>query len=244
MKNVFLTKFKKIYQNSDLCRLEFYFKKIYESLSSTYGVTSLEFCKFFDIPLPLAQRIFTSLKIKPLGTLPLDYFCEFFKNLYLYKYADPIETVFSLFDCRNCGYISGDDVKSFLFLLCSSTKYLDIIIESILKLFEKKACIGYFDFYYYTVRINSDLFFIVLFYLFSKKPFNEEIFEYISNGLNIYSECFVKDVILPSDLFYKFIEYIYNDDNAIIYRNMIFNINKSSTFNEDCDSFDCEVIVY
>ena len=182
------------YQIPDHLFFEDYLSEIFFDLAekcqeNSKGIEKYIFSKYFDIYGIILDRLFKIIDHDNDGVLNRIEFIIGMKILYsqstslksLYKF------IFKLYDFDQDGKISKDDVKlilSHIFLSNNSNKFEEIFeninqLQNILKKitdfsFKEKNIMDFKDFCYAIENICSDIFILVLIFLFEKRPFSDE----------------------------------------------------------------------
>ena len=189
------------YQIPESCFFDDYLNEIFIDLAdkSQKNLQTIEkyiFSKYFEIYGIILDRLFKIFDHDGDGTLDRIEFILGMKILYSQdtSFKSLTKFIFKLYDFDQDGKISKDDVKlilSHIFLSSSDQEFGEIFeninqLQNILKRiiaysFQEKSEMDFSDFCYVIENQCSDIFIIVLMFLFKKRPFSDEtIFVYIS----------------------------------------------------------------
>jgi Ca2+-binding EF-hand superfamily protein len=179
-------KIKNLYSIKNSEFLIAYLNDIYKDISlhgNVDGIEKLAFIKFMSFPFLLGEKVFSIFDTNDKGYLTWDDFSEGIDNIFLSNLDDSVRFVFQLFDFDKDGRIIPEDVRLIITYLSSYQmgvhKSIDEINCLIINFFDGKKAMHYEDFIDTVENRYSDVYYMVLLYLFentSLKNGNVELY--------------------------------------------------------------------
>ena len=203
-----------------------YFNSIFEFLSnSNEKMDFLTFYNYLSLPFFISEKIFSSFTSNQ--HLTQKEFVNGLYNLYDLNIEQKIKFVFSLFNINKDNYIYYDDVKLLLIHFKSlgnciheeeDNSYITSIVNA---LFVDKTKIDYLLFNHHIHKINSDLFYVIIFILMKFRTIDENVIHHLSNIFSNKNNVLInklighKEIIYPTHAFYEF---LYRNFDAFLFQ--------------------------
>lgn len=169
----------KTYDETNLIK---YFEDTFKELSTKEGISNLMFADYLNIPMFISNKLFSIFDKDDDNFLNLSEFCEGFTSLYGCNYNELTKIIFDLCDFDHDHKIFKKDIKLILFYLSENTdqyQTMSTIHEILKQSFNKKNdYLSYSEFVDLIESKNSDIFIIILIFLFKRKPFTSEILKF------------------------------------------------------------------
>ena len=188
-------------------KLFFYLSEIYKDLSNrsvrtkkvSQGISLLIFVEFMKIPIFLCERLFAAFDANKDEYLSKEEFVLNLCKLYTGDFKTTLRIVFNLLDIDGSKFLTKSNVKLILSHLplssnseshnalyrfqIESLKSIDEIIQSS---FDKKEILNFTDFVDVTENKRSEIYFLIISFLYQNKPFDNENIEMLKiNSLNV-----------------------------------------------------------
>lgn len=202
MKKAYKLDFQKIRRKTqikDFMCFELYLKNIFNDLAKREfnekeqkGIDKISFIDYMNIPFIVGEKLFTSFDKTKKGFLTQSEFVNGIINLYVGDLEDTQRMVFNMLDFDSDGIIIPEDSR----LLISFIKNVNMpqnflkqkfkernnltdeenlaeLNEMINNFFNKKSQMNFDEYKYNIENMNSDVFFVFIYFLYNNKPFND-----------------------------------------------------------------------
>lgn len=168
-----------------------YVQELYGSIcSSIGGVTKQMFHEIMKIPLFISEKIFDAFCTQGSGLLSESDFVDGLTKLYMGSNEDVLKLVFKFYDFAKSGLLSKPNIKLLLSYIPLNNednvrfKYqlqsLDELEKVLKDLFARKTSMNYHEYLQAIQENNSDIFIILIGYLYKAMPFHIDSFEAFS----------------------------------------------------------------
>jgi tRNA A-37 threonylcarbamoyl transferase component Bud32 len=207
-------------QIKDAYSFNIYLKNIFSDLSNREssdkkkkGIEKITFIEYMNLPFVVGEKLFNVLDINKNGKLENDEFIKGITNLYLGRLEDTQKIIFDMLDFDSDGIIIPEDSRLLIIfiknLLNQQNQQTDIIklksnsnkvltdeenIEEINNLinnfFNGKKKMNFVEYKNSIENINSDVFFLFIYFLYNNKPFKENsirIIRLMGNSSHVFS---------------------------------------------------------
>ena len=172
---------------------EVYFDLVKRSKDPSKGIDKTTFNSYYKLPGIIGDRLYHVFDNSSSGYIDLEEFTNNMKNLFCSSFDEISKIIFKFYDFNNNGEISKEDIRIILSYITlnieeieesskefnynervKSQKELDEILD---KCFNNNGCdkssMNYFNFVEVIEHVNSDIFFLILLFLYDKKPFSK-----------------------------------------------------------------------
>ncbi len=172
---------------------EVYFDLAKRSSDPKKGIDKSTFNSYYKLPGIIGDRLFHVFNNSKTGFIDLEEFIYNMKTLFCSSFDEISKIIFKFYDFNNNGEISKEDIRIVLSYTTlnieeieesskefnynervKSQKELDEILD---KCFNNNGCdkssMNYFNFVEVIEHVNSDIFFLILLFLYDKKPFSK-----------------------------------------------------------------------
>jgi Ca2+-binding EF-hand superfamily protein len=185
-------------QFPNLHLLERFLKDIFRELSNTNECISPEtFREFINLPSYTADKIFKVFDKADTKSLNSKAFLDGMLKLYNGDFQTLIKFIFDYYDFDKDGNIEYDDVNQIQLLILPSQHHsvevFKFIKDSLDSFFEEYKHMSYEIFVEITENFNSDFFMNLLIYLYTNKPFSNEIISYYNYDKRLGEEANLAD---------------------------------------------------
>ena len=193
----------KTFKVTDKEAFKLYLKDIWNDLSqrnvekNIAGISKITFSSYYDLPGIISDRLFNVFDSSSLGFLKSTDFINGMTTLFCEEFEVCCPFIFKFYDFDNDGKISKEDIRTVLSYVSLSQEiqnYKDRVVsqkelyEIIEKCFAKIKGdkMNYYDFKNVIENESSDIYLMILLFLYEKKPFKK-------NSLTSYSKKVNKD---------------------------------------------------
>ena len=172
---------------------EVYFDLVKRGKDPSKGIDKTTFNSYYKLPGIIGDRLYHVFDNSSSGYIDLEEFTNNMKNLFCSSFDEISKIIFKFYDFNNNGEISKEDIRIVLSYITlnieeieesskefnynervKSQKELDEILD---KCFNNNGCdkssMNYFNFVEVIEHVNSDIFFLILLFLYDKKPFSK-----------------------------------------------------------------------
>ena len=172
---------------------EVYFDLVKRSSDPSKGIDKTTFNSYYKLPGIIGDRLYDVFDNSSSGFIDLEEFTNNMKSLFCSNFDDISKIIFKFYDFNNNGEISKEDIRIVLSYITLNTeekkesniefnynqrvksqKELDEILD---KCFNNNGCdkssMNYFNFIEVIENVNSDIYFLILLFLYDKKPFSK-----------------------------------------------------------------------
>ena len=172
---------------------EVYFDLVKRSTDPNKGIDKSTFNSYYKLPGIIGDRLFQVFNKSKSGFINLEEFIYNMKTLFCSSFDEISKIIFQFYDFNNNGEITKEDIRiaiSYVTLnieeeknpstefnyneRARSQKELEEIVN---KCFNNQECqkntMSYFNFVKVIENINSDIYFLILLFLYEKKPFSK-----------------------------------------------------------------------
>ena len=177
-----------IYQTADAAVLKSYFNDIFSDLTDQeeFELDKLTFISYISLPFIISEKIFYAISNKQ-EYISRSEFTEGLNKLYNGYLDQTQRIIFDVLDFNRDGNIIPEDVKLILTFLSSTklkkhktTEEIAVIIRNF---FNGKTSMNYNEFIETIDNINSDIYLILICYIYENKPFRDSCLDlYGSDG--------------------------------------------------------------
>jgi hypothetical protein len=180
-------------QFNNLQLFERFLKDLFRELSNAKGGISLEtFNEFINLPSYIADKIFKVFDKNNSKNLASKTFINEMLKLYNGDFQTLTKFIFDFYDFDKDGNILFEDVNQIQLLILPSQHHSEevfkLIKESLDTFFDESKLMSYQNFLQTTENINSDIFMNLLIYLYTNKPFSNEIINYYNSDKRVGEE--------------------------------------------------------
>ena len=172
---------------------EVYFDLVKRSKEPSKGIDKTTFNSYYKLPGIIGDRLYHVFDNSSTGYIDLEEFTNNMKYLFCSSFDDISKIIFKFYDFNNNGEISKEDIRIVLSYITlnieeieessnefnynervKSQKELDEILD---KCFNNNGCdkssMNYYNFVEVIENVNSDIYFLILLFLYDKKPFSK-----------------------------------------------------------------------
>jgi Ca2+-binding EF-hand superfamily protein len=224
-------KIKAIKDCSATQNIKIYLKNIFEDLCKAKNPEGIKlmskqtFTNYLGISLFISDKIFDIIKSNNEG-LTLTDFTTGLDIIYKGSQEESKDFVFKLFDFDNDGIIKAHDVRLILNIILSKQKIAKEILDSLIDKFFG-ANIFNMNFNEFTFKIeflDSDIYFIIVYYLYENAPFDKIVLESYKNNVkrslsdeNFNTNIAEKDLLIPTkkvsdNVTYKYMSFAFESE--------------------------------
>jgi Ca2+-binding EF-hand superfamily protein len=158
-----------------------------DSESETKVINKLSFLNYIGMPYLVSDKIY-KLFSREENSIDLNTFLAGMKRLYNSSLEESIKTIFNLLDFDNDGYIIPQDVRLLVSFTVSKNNRSIEELDSIINEFFTSKKLDFQTFKDKVSSSNSDVYFVLYYYIIENAPFNEhnlEIYKYSHNKLRL-----------------------------------------------------------
>ena len=172
---------------------EVYFDLVRRSTEPKKGIDKSTFNSYYKLPGIIGDRLFQVFNISKTGFIDLEEFLYNMKTLFCSSFNEISKIIFKFYDFNNNGEITKEDIRiaiSYVSLnieeeknpskefnyseRARSQKELEELLDKCFNNEEcKKETMNYFNFVKVIENVNSDIYFLILLFLYDKKPFSK-----------------------------------------------------------------------
>ena len=172
---------------------EVYFDLVRRSIEPKKGIDKSTFNSYYKLPGIIGDRLFQVFNISKTGFIDLEEFLYNMKTLFCSSFNEISKIIFKFYDFNNNGEITKEDIRiaiSYVSLnieeeknpskefnyseRARSQKELEELLDKCFNNEEcKKETMNYFNFVKVIENVNSDIYFLILLFLYDKKPFSK-----------------------------------------------------------------------
>ncbi len=191
----------KIIQNYKITNVEAfksYLREVFmdlvkRSTQPSKGIDRTTFFSYYKLPGIIGERMFEVFDKSNIGFIDLEEFTNNMETLFCSNFDEISKIIFKLYDFTNNGEISKEDIRTLLSYVTLEAEENNKIIEEInynhrvnsqQELEEmldicfnnpecNKKSMSYFNFIKVIENVNSDIYFLILLFLYDKKPFSK-----------------------------------------------------------------------
>jgi len=238
-------------QIKDFISFELYLKNIFSDIAKPEwkekeqkGINKLSFIEYMNIPFIVGEKLFKALDKSKKGFLTKNEFVNGIISLYVGDLEETQKMIFSILDFDSDGIIIPQDSRLLISFIknlsgapstvikqklqkrntISDEENLNEINELINNFFNNKPQMSFEEYKYNIENVNSDVFFVFIYFLYDTKPFSESAIKILklqnsisnnmtssfSSSMNSSSEDCIADsskfqVKSPSKVFKRFI---------------------------------------
>jgi len=203
MKKAYKLDFQKIRRKTqvkDFVSFELYLKNIFSEIAKKEingkdqkGIDKISFIEYMNIPFIVGEKLFNSLDKSQKGHLTKGEFVQGIINLYVGDLEETQKTIFNILDFDRDGIIIPEDSRLLISFIKNLSKTpanvikqklqsrdtindeenLEEIDELINNFFNKKSYMTFEEYRYNIEKLNSDVFFVFIYFLYNNRPFND-----------------------------------------------------------------------
>ena len=172
---------------------EVYFDLVRRSTEPKKGIDKSTFNSYYKLPGIIGDRLFQVFNTSKTGFIDLEEFLYNMKTLFCSSFNEISKIIFKFYDFNNNGEITKEDIRiaiSYVSLnieeeknplkefnyseRARSQKELEELLDKCFNNEEcKKETMNYFNFVKVIENVNSDIYFLILLFLYDKKPFSK-----------------------------------------------------------------------
>ena len=156
---------------------------------SKKGLSKLNLLSYYDLPGIIGERLYAVLETKNKNYIDLLSFINGMITLFLGTFDETSKFIFDFYDFDKDGYVTAEDIRTVLSYITLSEEYqseepfkqrvnsqaeLRLILKKCFADTYKGESIDYVEFKNVIKQVNSDIYFIILLFLLSKRPFTKE----------------------------------------------------------------------
>ena len=150
------------------------------------GISKLTLLSYYDLPGIIGERLYAVFETKDTNYVDLPSFTTGMTTLFLGTFEETSKFIFDFYDFDKDGYVTAEDIRTILSYItlsdeCKSQEPFQKRVNSqtelrliLKKCFAKGEPLNFIEFKYVIEQINSDIYFIILLFLLSKRPFTKE----------------------------------------------------------------------
>lgn len=195
-----------------------YLNLIYKEISGPTGISLIQFCEYMNMSIFIGKQLFQIFDEDEDCFLNFSEFYGGLSRLYCQGYKEVSKIVFIFLDQHKKNLINLNQCTSILYYILKNMdlnlineqtnngnlfKSVEQFFEELISEIGEKQYITFSEFLYLNEKINSDLFFIVVSYFMSKKPFSENILTIFNNIEDNLKECLISIKNEPSSIIKK-----------------------------------------